>query len=183
MGITGSLFTSGAMDKLIGGLGLGSVNDISDGIMSVFGMGPEDRGSVLSRASRLMQPRLQAIIQIYESRGIQSAIAKIDEEIASDTRKRSGFKSSNSKAGATQNIKQFNEMKDALVGEARKGNINGQVRPTKGTGGNSPPFTAGNINRGIPNDGVQTVQNPKSSNTIMYVVLGALAFLLTRKKF
>lgn len=94
--------------------GFGSVNDAADSIGSLFGFGPEDRESVLSRATADMVPIIEAIINTFNNRGINAALSEINSTIASKERKRANFRSSNSKAGMTRGIELLEELKVAL---------------------------------------------------------------------
>lgn len=94
--------------------GFGNINDIADSIGSLFGMGPEDRGSVLAKADVITQTFFQGIVNLNNGGQYDLAIQKIDAEILRNKNLAKKYKSANSKAKHTKIATDLTSLKSQL---------------------------------------------------------------------
>lgn len=94
--------------------GFGNWNDTADSIGSLFGMGPEDRESVLNKADKITSDFFQKILNLYNTGQYDQAIQKLDAEILKNQNLAKKYKSSNSKAKHNKIANDLTSLKSTL---------------------------------------------------------------------
>jgi hypothetical protein len=77
--------------------GFSNWNDAADSIGSIFGLGPEDRGSVTARGQRDLEAFAKDIFEKVPTIGYDSAIQLVTDKITAEKGFRRTMKSANSK--------------------------------------------------------------------------------------
>lgn len=149
--------------------GFGNANNFADSIGSIFGLGPENRDSVLARKEQELQPFISEVQSIYNTQGLSSAKTHIDNYIAELKALLKKRKSANSKAGINHKISILGKLKSSLNSNVSKSKQN-VFKPTKSD------------NDIVRANNVHTQQSNNNQN-IMYMAIGVIALLFSKKLF